>query len=80
MKKHPVTLLNVLDGTILGTHLVGVLLQTEALVGASCHDLLKQGAHMPGIACCERPTRVVGWKLGVANGSHALTPHYVPSF
>jgi hypothetical protein len=30
-----------------------------------------------GVACRERPTRVVGRKLGVTNGSHALTPHRV---
>jgi hypothetical protein len=41
LKKLSVTLLNVLDGMVLGLHLVGVLLQAEALVGASCCDLLK---------------------------------------
>jgi hypothetical protein len=30
-----------------------------------------------GVACHERPTRVVGRKLGSANGDHALTPHRV---
>jgi hypothetical protein len=30
-----------------------------------------------GVACCERPTCVVGKKLRVANGGHALTPHRV---
>jgi hypothetical protein len=40
-------------------------------------DLLKQGAHVLGVACHERPTRVVGRKLGVTNGGHALTPHRI---
>jgi hypothetical protein len=30
-----------------------------------------------GVACHECPTRVVGRKLGVANGGHALTSHRV---
>jgi hypothetical protein len=33
-----------------------------------------------GVACRERPTRVVGRKLGVTNGGHALTPHCVALF
>jgi hypothetical protein len=32
---------------------------------------------MLGIACGKRPTRMVGWKLRVADGGHALTPHCV---
>jgi hypothetical protein len=32
---------------------------------------------MLGVACRERPTRMVHQKLGVANGGHALTPHRV---
>jgi hypothetical protein len=40
-------------------------------------DLLKQRDHVLGVACRECPTRVVGRKLGVANGGHALTPHHV---
>jgi hypothetical protein len=40
-------------------------------------DLLKQGAHVLGVACRERPTRAVGRKLGVGNGGHALTPQRV---
>jgi hypothetical protein len=40
-------------------------------------DLLKQGAHVLGVACREHPTHVVGRKLGVANGGHVLTPHRV---
>jgi hypothetical protein len=32
---------------------------------------------MLGVACHERPTRVVGQKLEGANGSHALTPHRI---
>jgi hypothetical protein len=42
LEKLSVALLNVLDGTVLSLHLVGVLLQAEALVGASRCDLLKQ--------------------------------------
>jgi hypothetical protein len=38
---------------------------------------LKQGAHVLGVACRERPTRVVGRKLGVANDDHTLTSHRV---
>jgi hypothetical protein len=30
-----------------------------------------------GVACGKRPTRMVGRKLGVADGGHALTPHRV---
>jgi hypothetical protein len=40
-------------------------------------DLLKQGAHVLGVACCKRPTCIVGQKLEVANGGHVLTPHRV---
>jgi hypothetical protein len=40
-------------------------------------DLLKQGAHVLGVVCRERPTGVVGRKLGVTDGGHALTPHHV---
>jgi hypothetical protein len=40
-------------------------------------DLLKQGAHVLGVACRERPTCVVCWKLEVTNGGHALTPHHI---
>jgi hypothetical protein len=46
-------------------------------VSAHHCDLLKQGAHELGVACGERPTRMVGWKLGVTDGGHALTPHHV---
>jgi hypothetical protein len=46
-------------------------------VGASRRDLLKQRAHVLGVACCEHPTHVAGQNLGAANGSHALTPHHV---
>jgi hypothetical protein len=75
LKELSVILLNVLDEAVLGLHLVDILVQAEALVGASHRDLLKYGAHMLDIACCERPTDVVSWMLRVANGSHALTPH-----
>jgi hypothetical protein len=30
-----------------------------------------------GVACGKRPTRMVGRKLGVTDGGHALTPHRV---
>jgi hypothetical protein len=30
-----------------------------------------------GVARCERPTRMVGRKLGVTNGGHALTPYRI---
>jgi hypothetical protein len=40
-------------------------------------DLMKQGAHVLGVACCERPTRMMGQKLGVANDSHTLTPYRI---
>jgi hypothetical protein len=72
-----VALLNVLDGAVLGLHLTGALLQEEAQVSARRYDLLKQGAHVLGVAFHERPTRMVGQKLGVADGGHVLTPHCV---
>jgi hypothetical protein len=77
LKKLLGTLLNVPDGSVFGLHLIGILLQAKALVGARRRDLLKHGAHMLSIACHERPTHVVGRKLGVANGGHALTPHRI---
>jgi hypothetical protein len=46
-------------------------------VSAHRCDLLKQGAHVLGVACRERPTRMVGRKLGVTDGGHTLTPHCV---
>jgi hypothetical protein len=49
----------------------------EAQVSARCRDLLKPGAHVLGVACGKRPTRMVGQKLGVTDGGHALTPHHV---
>jgi hypothetical protein len=62
---------------ILGLHLFGALLQAEAQVSACRCDLLKQGAHVLGVACRESPTRMVGRKLEVANGGYTLTPHRV---
>jgi hypothetical protein len=41
LKKLSVALLNVLDGTVLGLHLAGVLLQVEMQVSAHRCDLLK---------------------------------------
>jgi hypothetical protein len=46
-------------------------------VSARRCDLLKQAAHVLGVACGKRPTRMVGRKLGVTDGGHALTPHRV---
>jgi hypothetical protein len=42
LEKLSVALLNVLDDTVLGLYLASVLLQAEALVGASHCDPLKQ--------------------------------------
>jgi hypothetical protein len=75
--KLSVALLNVLDGAVLDLHLTGALHQAEAQVSARRCDLLKQGAHVLGVAFQERPTHMVGQKLGVADGGHVLTPHYV---
>jgi hypothetical protein len=77
LQKLSVTLLDVLDDAVLDLHLIGALLQTEAQVRVYHYDLLKQGAHVLGVACGKRPTRMVGRKLGVADGGHALTPHRV---
>jgi hypothetical protein len=77
LKELLVALLNVLDDVVLGLHLTGALLQVEAQVSIRRYDLLKHGAHVLGVACHERPTRMVGRKLRVANGGHALTPHRV---
>jgi hypothetical protein len=72
-----VSLLDVLDDVVLGLHLTGALLQTEAQVSAHRCDLLKQGAHVLDVACGNRPIRMVGRKLGVADSGHVLTPHRV---
>jgi hypothetical protein len=77
LKKLSVALLNVLDGAVLGLHLTGALLQVEAQVSTRHCDLLKQGAHVLGVACGERPTRMVGRKLGVIDDGHTLTPHRI---
>jgi hypothetical protein len=77
LQKLSVALLDVIDDVVLGLHLIGTLLQTEAQVSARRCDLLKQGAHVLGVACGKCPTRMVGQKLGVADGGHALTPHRV---
>jgi hypothetical protein len=77
LQKLSVALQDVLDDMVLGLHLTGTLLQTEAQVSACRCDLLKQGAHVLGLACGKCPTCVVGQKLGVADGGHALTPHRV---
>jgi hypothetical protein len=75
IKMLSITLLNILDGAVLGLHLVSILLQVETLVGASRRDLLKHGAHVLGVACRECPTRMVDRKLGVANSGYTLTQH-----
>jgi hypothetical protein len=80
LQKLSVALLDVLDNAVLDLHLTGALLQTEAQVSAHRCDLLKQGAHVLGVACHKRPTHMVGQKLEVADGGHAHTPHRVPSF
>jgi hypothetical protein len=77
LQKLSVALLDVLDDAVPGLHLTGALLQAEAQVSARCRDLLKQGAHVLGVACGKRPTCMVGRKLGVTDGSHALTPHRI---
>jgi hypothetical protein len=77
LQKLSVALLDVLDDAVLGLHLTGTLLQTKAQVSAHRCDLLKQGAHVLGVACGNRPTHMVGRKLGVADGGHTFTPHRV---
>jgi hypothetical protein len=77
LQKLSVALLDILDDAVLGLHLTGTLLQTEAQVSAHRCDFLKQGAHVLGVAGHERPTRMVGRKLGVTDGGHVLTPHRV---
>jgi hypothetical protein len=77
LKKLSVTLLNVLGGMVLCLHLVSILLHAEALVDARRRDLLKHGSHVLGVVCRERPSRVVGRKLGVANGDHVLISHRI---
>jgi hypothetical protein len=72
LQKLSVALLDVLDDAVLGLHLIGAL-QMEVQVGARRCDLLKQRAHVLGVACGMHPTRMVGQKLGVADGGHALT-------
>jgi hypothetical protein len=62
---------------VLHLYLVGVLLPVKALVSTSNGDLLKQGARVLGVVCCEHPTRMVGQKLGGANDSHTLTQHRI---
>jgi hypothetical protein len=77
LQKLSIALLDVLDDTVLGLQLIGTLLQTEAQESARRCDLLKQGAHVLGVACSKHPTRMVGQKHGVTEGGHALTPHCV---
>jgi hypothetical protein len=77
LQKLSVALLYVLDGAVLDLHLTGALRQTEAQVSAHRGDLLKQGAHVLGVVSCECPTRMVGRKLRVTDGAHALTPHRI---
>jgi hypothetical protein len=80
LKKLSIALLNAFYGAVLSLHLAGVFLQAEAQVSAHHHDLLKQGGHMLGVACRERPTRVVGWKLGVTNVATRSLYTTLPSF
>jgi hypothetical protein len=80
LKKLSIALLNAFYGAVLGLHLAGVFLQAEAQVSIHHHDLLKQGGHMLGAVCRERPTRVVGWKLGVTNAATRSLYTTLPSF
>jgi hypothetical protein len=75
MKELLIALRNVLDNAVLSLHLASVLHQAEAQVSARRCDPLKQGAHVLGVD--ERPTCLVGQKLGVTNSGHALTPHHI---
>jgi hypothetical protein len=77
LQKLSLALLDALDGAVLGLHLTGAPLQMEEQVNAHRSDILKQGAHVLGVACRERPTHMVGQKLGVADGGHTLTLHRV---
>jgi hypothetical protein len=77
LQKLSVDLLDVIDDAVLGLHLTGALLQSEAQVSARRCDLLKQGAHVLGIACGKCLTRMVSRKLGVTDGDHTLTPHCI---
>jgi hypothetical protein len=77
LQKLSVALLDILDDAVLGLHLIGALLQTEVQVSTHRCDLLKQGAQVLGVACGKCPTRMVGQKLEVTDGGHALTPHRV---
>jgi hypothetical protein len=77
LKELLVALLNVLDSVVLGLCLANALLQEEAQVSAHRCDLLKQGAHVLGVACRERPTCMVGQKLRVTDGGHTLTPQRI---
>jgi hypothetical protein len=77
LQKLSVALLDVFVDAVLGLHLIGALLQMEAQVGAHRCDLLKQGAHVLGVACSKCPSRMVDRKLEVADSRHALTPHRV---
>jgi hypothetical protein len=49
-------------------------------VSARCCDLLKHGAHVLGIACHERPTRMVGQKLGSPTAARRSLHTALPSF
>jgi hypothetical protein len=77
LQKLSVALLDVLYDVVLGLHLIGALLQTEVQVSTRCRYLLKQGAHVLGIACGKRPTCMVDRKLRVADGGHVLTPYCI---
>jgi hypothetical protein len=62
---------------VIGIHLSDTLFQMEAQVSARRSDILKQGAHVLGVASRKHPTRMVGRKLRVTNSGYALTPHSV---
>jgi hypothetical protein len=80
LKELSVAHLDVLDEAIPSLHLVGVLLQAEALVNASRGGLLKQGAYVLDVACHERPTRVVGRHSGSPTAAMCSVHTVLPSF
>jgi hypothetical protein len=80
LKELSVALLNVLDGTVFGLYLASALLQAEAQVSARRCDLMKQGAHVLGVACSKRPTHMVvrnsGLLMAVTRSLHTALPSF----
>ena len=77
LKELAVALSDALDEAVLLLHLVVVRLQAHTLVLTNGSDLPEQGTHVTGVACGERPPRVVGRVRGVASGGQTLTPRRV---